>query len=187
MPGTALPGAATTPDFPAALPNEEPVITASKRRDYIKNNIYAWSGVHSPRTTELIAQLMPPPILRNEGHGEAIEQLMEELIETRDPRGANVLITTICKGSMAGSHMIDALVEIGPPAVPEILPYVHQDFVMAALAIDALGLIAAQYREDLGGIVDHIIIPKLEAVLASEAFDSGAKYFTRKARSRLGR
>ena len=114
VPGTAPPGAATTPDFPAALPNEEPVITASKRLDYIKNNPYAWSGVHSPRATELIAQLMPPPVLRNEGHGEAIYELTVELIAQSDPRATEVLIANMCEGDFSGVDMEDALEEIGP-------------------------------------------------------------------------
>ena len=45
-------GAATIPNFPPVDPNEDPVAAAYKRLDYIKNNPYAWGGVHSERATE---------------------------------------------------------------------------------------------------------------------------------------
>lgn len=60
VPNTAPSGAATTPDFPFVDPNEDPVEAAYKRLEYIKNNPYAWGGVHSERATELLEELMPP-------------------------------------------------------------------------------------------------------------------------------
>ena len=39
---------------------------------------------------------MPPPVLIDEGHGEEVYALMEELIAQGDPRAAEVIITTIC-------------------------------------------------------------------------------------------
>ena len=161
-------GAATTPDFPSVDPNEDLVEAAYKRLEYIKNNPYAWGGVHSERATQLIAQLMPPPVLMDEDHGHDVEVLILELIATDDPRAGEVLITTMCDGNMLSVMMMDALVAIGPPAVPYILPYVRENFVMAAVAIQSLGRIGALYSDDLGGIVDHIIIPKLEIVAADE-------------------
>ena len=112
---TAPPGAVTTPDFPPVDPNEDPVEAAYKRLDYIKNNPYAWGGVHSPRATELIAELLPPPVLRNHAHAEEVSLLIGELIAQGDPRAADVLITNICEGYMAGHSMFDGLVEIAPP------------------------------------------------------------------------
>ena len=195
---TAPPGAATKPNFPSVDPSEDPVEAAYKRLEYIKNNPYAWGGVHSPRATELIAELMPPPILVDHAHGDQINMLMEELLVQGDPRAAEVIITTLCDGSMGTRSMDDALVEIGPPAVPYILPYLEKgveegEYIRLAV-FDSLGRIGERYRSDLGGIVEHIIIPKFEAIAADdndEDFDekyarfSGAVIFAREALERL--
>ncbi len=165
---TAPQGAATTPDFPPVNPNEDPVVAAYKRLEYIKNNPYAWGGVHSPRATELIAELLPPPVLRDEGHGEEVIAQIEELIAQGDPRAAEVLITNLCEGYVGGKRMTDALVEIGPPSIPYILPYVSEAYVKAAIAVEALGRIGVAHRGDLGGIVEHIILPKLEDIAAAD-------------------
>ena len=163
------------------------VIAAWKRLDDISNNIWEWGGKPSPRAVELIDQLMPPPVLRDHGHGEEVEDLIHELIEQDDPRAAQTLIATMCEGSMVGVAMIDALVEIGPPAVPYILPYVSKDYVMSGIAIKVLGRIAEQYRDDLDGIVDHIIIPKFQMVAADEEFEHFDAYDVLKAREALVR
>ncbi len=168
---TAPQGAATTPDFPPVNPNEDPVAAAYKRMEYIKNNPYAWGGVHSPRATELIAELMPPPVLRDEGHGEEVTAQIEELIAQGDPRAAEVLITNMCEGYIGGKRMTDALVEIGPPSVPYALPYLREDYVKAGVAVEILGRIGVAHRGDLGGIVEHIIIPKLAEIAADDDFE----------------
>jgi len=171
------PGAVTTPVFPTPEKAEDPVTTAYKRLEYIQNNPYAWGGVFSPRATALIEELMPPPILRDEGHGEEVIELLSELIAQGDPRAANVLITTICEGSTAGWHMENAIVAIGPPSVPALLPYVREGNVWTEIVIILLGEIALQHRGDLGGIVDYILIPKFTHVAADEKyekFDSSA-------------
>ena len=169
---TAPEGAVTTPDFPKVDPNEDPVKAAYKRLEYIKNNPYAWGGVHSERATELIAELMPAsvPIDHNDGD-EMIEQI-EELCEQGDPRAAEALIAIMCDGGTIGTPMIDALEAIGPPAVPYLILYLEKDMTegldMSIGIYDALGRIGSHYREDLEGILDHIIIPKLKMVAAEE-------------------
>lgn len=165
-------GAAVSPNFPAVDPNEDPVEAAYKRLEYIKNNPYAWGGVHSERATELIAQLMPPPRLIDHDHGdEVIEQILG-LVAENDPRAAEVLITHMCDGDTVGAAMFDALEVIGPPAVPYILPYLEKGVAeggyIRIAVFESLGLIGARYRADLGGIVDHIIIPKLAVIVADE-------------------
>ena len=167
-PNAAPPGVVTTPDFPPVDPNADPVEEAYKRLEYIKNNPYAWGGVHSERATQLIAQLMPPPRLRDEGDGEEVIEQILELIAQNDPRAAEVLITHMCEGDTVGIAMLDGLDAIGPPALPYILPYVREDFLMTSIAVESLGRIGKLYRDDLGGIVDHIIIPKLEVIVADE-------------------
>ena len=172
VPGTAPPGVATTPDFPPVDPNDDPVEAAYKRLEYIKNNPYAWGGVHSERATELIAQLMPPTLPRDEDHGEEVIFQILELIEQNDPRAAEVLIGHMCEGGTVGQPMDDGLDAIGPPAVPYILPYLERGVAeggyIRAAVFYSIGRLGALYRDDLGGIVDHIIIPKLKIIAADE-------------------
>ena len=171
---TAPEGAVTTPDFSKVEPDDDPVKAAYKRLEYIKNNPYAWGGVHSERATELIAILMPPPQEFDHGEGEVLLDLMYELSWEGDPRAAEVLIANACDGYIG--TWSDELVEIGPPAVPYILPYLEREdtkgsdriFIDSAVT-DSLSRIGARYRDDLGGIVDHIIIPKLKEIAADEA------------------
>ena len=171
---TASPGAATKPDFPPVAEGDDPVEAAYKRLEYIKNNPYAWGGVHSERATELIAQLMPPPVLIDEGHGEAVGMLIDKLIAQGDPRAAEVIITNMCDGYIGGKIMTDALVDIGPPAVPYILPYLEEGLVQGGTisigVFRALGRIGAEHRGDLGGIVEHIIIPKIAEIAADSEY-----------------
>ena len=167
---TASPGAATKPDFPLVAEGDDPVEAAYKRLEYIKNNPYAWGGVHSERATELIAQLMPPPVLIDEGHGEAVGMLIDELIAQGDPRAAEVLITNICEGYVAGWSMFDGLVAIGPPAVPYILPYLREGNEWAGMAAQFLSRIAVAHSADLGGITKHIIIPKIAEIAADSEY-----------------
>ena len=189
---TAPPGAITTPDFPVVDPKEDPVEAAYKRLEYIKNNPYAWGGVHSPRATELIEKLMPPPVLIDHAHGEVVGEQIDELIAQGDPRAAEVIITNMCDGYIGGKIMTDALVEIGPPAVPYILPYLEEGLVQGGTisigVFRALGRIGAEHRRDLGGIVEHIIIPKIAVIAADsdfERFGSGTVIDAREALSML--
>ncbi len=184
---TAPQGAATTPDFPPVNPNEDPVAAAYKRLEYIKNNPYAWGGVHSPRATELMAALTPPHVSTDHAHGEEGIELIEELIVQDDPRAAEVLIANLFEGSIGGNRMIDAIVEIGPPSVPYTLPYLREDYVSAGRAVRILGRIGVAHRGDLGGIVEHIIIPKLTAIAADSDFESFIPYAVLQAREELER
>ena len=189
---TAPPGAATTPDFPAVAEGDDPVEAAYKRLEYIKNNPYAWGGVHSERATELIAQLLPPPVPIDHNHSDELLNLMYELTQQGDPRAAEVFagfLSPTYEGFTADS---DVLVEIGPPALPYILPYLERDAVEGGyikLAVfDILGRIGARYREDLGGILDHIIIPKLKEITADEdyeRYDNAEVIYAREALSLL--
>ena len=189
---TAPKGAVLKPNFPKIDPKEDPVKAAYKRLEYIKNNPYAWGGVHSERATELIAQLMPVTVPIDHNHGELVIEQIEELIDEGDPRTAEVLIAHMCDGGTLGHPMTDALEEIGPPAMPYILPYLEKFVVQGGTTsigmFDTLGRIGARYRDDLGGIVDHIIIPKLEVIAAdkdNERYDSGSVIDARAALEQL--
>lgn len=170
---TAPEGAVLKPDFPKVDPKADPVKAAYERLEYIKNNPYAWGGVHSPRATELIAELLPAELPADHNEGDERELLIWELREQNDPRAAEALIALMCDGG--GGVSSDALVEIGPPAVPYILPYLERadtkgsDRIYIDLNVfDSLTRIGVRYRDDLGGIVDHIIIPKFKEIAADE-------------------
>lgn len=169
---TAPKGAVTKPNFPKIDPKEDPVKAAYKRLDYIKDNPYAWGGIHSPRATELINQLLPAEVPVDHAHGDLISQQIYELSAQGDPRAAEVLIAYMCDGGTGGSAMFDALEEIGPPAVPYVLPYLERFVAEGGITsvgmFYALGGIGARYGDDLGGILDHIIIPKLKVIAADE-------------------
>ena len=168
-------GAAVSPNFPPVDPNEDPVEAAYKRLEYIKNNPYAWGGVHSERATELIAELMPASLPIDHADSETREVQIDELCQLNDPRAAEALIAIMCDGGTMGRVMFDTLEAIGPPAVPYILPYLFREdrkggaWIPVNFAVfDVLGHIGVKYRADLGGILDHIIIPKLQEIAADE-------------------
>ena len=178
---TAPKGAVLKPDFPKVDPKDDPVKAAYARLEYIKNNPYAWGGVHSPRATELIDQLLPATLAADHNEGDERDLLIYELCEQNDPRAAEALIALLCDGGIGWGVMDDALVEIGPPAVPYILPYLERedtkgsDWISIDYEVfDSLTRIGTRYRDDLGGIVDHIIIPKLEEIAADK---DGERYY----------
>lgn len=146
------------------------VLAAWERVEYIANNIWEWGGVPSDRAVQLIDQLMPPPdeFSGPSAHSDAEEtiNLLGELAWSGDPRAAKVVATNYCNGIIGGNDPIDALVKIGPPSVPYILHYLNDDTSDPGGTVRALGEIAVKYREDLVGIVEHIIIPKLEEIAA---------------------
>ena len=153
------------------------VVAAWKRLDYISQNIWAFGSVPSPRAEELIDELMPPPDGFKGEHGhddlEATLDLLSELQQFRDPRAAEVFATYSGEGIVGGNAMNEALVEIGVPSVPYLIPYIdppYDRFVKSPVAAAfALGHIGAQHREELEGVIEHIIIPKLEAFMKSDA------------------
>ena len=145
------------------------VIAAWDRLDYIAKNIWEWGGVPSQETEELIAQLMPPPdgFSGPSGHSDAEETInLLGSLDRNDPRSAEVLVTYYCENIIGGLGPRNAIIDIGPPAVPLLIPYLFEDGNAEAVA--ALGGIAVKHRKELGGIVDHIIIPKLEEYAAIE-------------------
>ncbi len=192
---TAPEGAVLKPDFPKVDPKEDPVKAAYKRLEYIKNNPYAWGGVHSPRATELITELMPARLPTDHNESDERELLIYELCEQGDPRAAEALIAITCDGGVKSVDMDDALEEIGPPAVPYILPYLEREnrgetqwIYIDWEVFDSLTRIGVRYRDDLGSIVQHIIIPKFEEIAAdkeSERYHPGAVNDAREALIRL--
>ena len=144
------------------------VLAAWERVEYIANNIWEWGGVPVAENEALIAELMPPPdgFSGPDGHGDA-EETIELLgaLDPNDPRAAPVLVAYYCGGIIRGIGPRDTLVYIGPPAVPLLLPHLFEG---DSGAVSALGRIAVKYRKEIPGIVDHIIIPKFEELVAIE-------------------
>ena len=188
-------GAVTTPDFSSVPKDDDPVKAAYKRLEYIKNNPYAWGGVHSERATELIDELMPVILPKDHNEGDEMDEVLFELCQQDDPRVAEVLIAYLCDGGIGWTVMDDALAEIGPPAVPYILPYLEEgmkkkgrDILISWEIFDSLTRIGVQHRGDLGGILDHIIIPKIKEVAAdedSERYNRGSVKYAREALEKL--
>ena len=165
---------------------------AWERLEYIANNIWEWGGVPSDRAVELIGILMPPPdgFSGPTGHrdGEETMNLLIELALLGDPRAAEVFAKYMCDGIIGGRSIKNMLVEIGVPAVPYLVPYMLDETRMPALRsrpIAVLGRIAEEHRKDLGGIVEHIIIPRLEAILSEEEPDYFEGEDAREALARL--
>ena len=168
------------------------VKAAWERLDYIANNIWEWGGVLSDRAVELIGMLMPPPdgFSGPTGHrdGEETMYLLTELALLGDPRAAEVFAIYNCEGIIGGLSIENMLVEMGVPAVPYLIPYMLDETHMPALrgnAVIVLGRIAEKHRKDLGGVVEHIIIPRLEAILSEEEPDYFEGEDAREALARL--
>lgn len=163
-------------EIPEGITDPE-VIAAWQRVDYIANHIWEWGGVPNAETPELIAQLMPPPdgFSGPTGHSDAEETIdLLGSLDPNDPRSIVVMATYLCEGRVGGRGPINALVKMGVPAVPYLIPYMLDMEAMPALRrypIEVLCQIAEKHRADLDGIVDHILIPRLEAILAQEKPD----------------
>lgn len=148
-----------TPD-----PNDDPVEAAYKRLEYIKNNPHEW-GDFSLRTLELIDEMTPmPEPPKVEGDGDDTIALLEELSALRDPRSAEILIKYQMESGIMGRSVTEALVAMGPASVPALIARLDDP---NSWSIDLLIQIVGEHRSALGGIVEHIIIPKLEAIAAS--------------------
>ena len=153
-----------TPD-----PNEDPIAAAYRRLDYIANNLHEW-GNFSPRTLQLIDEMTPmPEPPKVEGDGDYTVALLKELSALRDPRSAEILIKYQMESGIMGRPVDEALVAMGPASLPSLVARLDDFSSDSALSIpiDLLVPIVTEHRSALGGIVEHIIIPKLEAIAAS--------------------
>ena len=112
----------------------------------------------------------------SEAHAEEILGLLDKLARLRDPRAIETLVVNMCEGPGISRPVIEALVAMGPPVVPYLIPYLDEafksdGFLGMATAADILSQIRTQHRANLGGIVEHIILPKLERLLANGVLD----------------
>ena len=152
-----------TPD-----PNEDPIAAAYRRLDYIANNLHEW-GNFSPRTLQLIDELTPIRV-EVEGEGGLEIELLTELCELRDPRSAETLVSYQVDSAVNGWLPNQTLVAMGPASVPALVARLDEtpDKALLYTPIRLLPRIVAEHRLELGGIVEHIIIPKLQRLVMFE-------------------
>lgn len=149
------------------------VLAAWERLDYISKNRHQW-GNFSARALELMAELTPVPNIydhtEDEGCGGEFIPILDELAKLRDPRSAELLLTYQMDSGVSGPIPHEALRAMGPAAVPVLIARLDyppgEDSLFDPL--DLLPQIVAADRSELGGIVQHIIIPKIEAIAAYE-------------------
>ncbi len=145
------------------------VAKAWAKVDYLAENPFAWGGNADPKTEALIQQLSEPEY--DEGQSEESLQLemgqrLDELISLRDPRAIETVVAYQCWGEGVYAHVGDFFINMGPPVIPYLLPYLEENRG-AADASGFLAIIGKEHREELDGIVEYIILPKLEQILAT--------------------
>ena len=176
QPSTGRPHEAVKPEGLDTLDADDPVAKAWAKLDYIAENPFAWGGNADPRTAALVQQLMPPPDgIEDDAHAEEILLPLDDLIHLRDPRAIETLVAYLCRDDMAYASLGPAVSDMGPLAIPYLLPYLEEEppregeafggFVTAA---GFLANIGKRHREELDGIVEYIILPKLKQILAKE-------------------
>ena len=175
QPSAGRPHEAVKPEGLGELDADDPVAKAWAKLDYIADNPFAWGGNADPGTAALVQQLMPPIMyFESEAHAEEILGLLKVLAYPRDPRSIETLVVNMCEGPGLSRPVIDALVDMGPPVVPHLISYLDEALEAGegsvgetsrggmATAAYILSQVGPQHRADLGGIVEHIVLPKLE-------------------------
>lgn len=147
----------------------DPVAAAWARLEYISQNPQEW-GEFSPEATELMAQLTPTWVFNEadgEGPAENAFKLLEKLVSFQDPRSAEVIANYINEGF---GLSVETVAPIGPPLVPELIPLLDANtrFAGRLISVILLGILGEKHRHELGGAVEHIILPKLERMVTAD-------------------
>ena len=170
------------------------VLAAWQRLDDIAKNPFQWGGRQSDRALELMDALTPMWVIDDpHDHGEELMMTLDLLAAERDPRSAELLVAYQLDSEVQGTPIDEALVAMGPAAVPAVIARLNPEEsndVFLVLIIHLLPPIVEQHRETLGGIVDYILIPRLEAIAALEestvpGYIRDNKSFARKALAHL--
>ena len=153
---------------PASEELSDPVAAAWARLEYISQNPQQW-GELSLEATELIAQLIPTRTISTEAEMEEVIGLLEKLGELQDPRSPEIFVNYFLEGGLWGKPMKEALIAIGPPSVPLLIPLLDTDrFLGRLIAVKLLGIIGSEHHHELGSAVEYIILPKLEKLVTSD-------------------
>ena len=143
----------------------DPVVAAETRLDYISENLQEW-GQFSPGAAKLMEQLTPTWEITDEGVMEEAIVLLEALDNYQDPRSVEVFVGYLFEsGGFWGRSQEEALIAIGPPSVPLVIPYLNEDCPEVSVAVSVLSRIGEKHRDELGGAVEYIILPKLAQLL----------------------
>ena len=147
----------------------DPVAAAWARLEYISQNPQEW-GEFSSEATELMEELTPTWRTKNEGETEEAIILLEKLGKLQDPRSAEIFVNYLRESGLWGRPMEEALIAIGPPSVPLLVPLLddNDSFLKRKRAAELLGIIGAEYRQELGGAVEYLILPRLEQMTTSD-------------------
>ena len=146
----------------------DPVAAAWARLEYISQNLQEW-GEFSPEATKLMEQLTPTWVMRSEGEGEEAIELLDQLTKLHDPRSAEIFVNYIRAG-VGGRPMDAALIRIGPPSVLPLISLLtdNEGFLNREKAAELLGIIGFEYQEELGDVVEYILLPKLKELATSD-------------------
>ena len=149
------------------------VIKAWERLDYIANNIWEWGGKASARALEIMAELPDPQkVAENVDHscGEKEIELLDELSNLHDPRSVEFLVSYQLDSGIMGKPINEALVAMGPASLPSLIARLNEiDGKRPIYPVPQLLVrISETYQEEIGRIVQYIILPKLEKIAASE-------------------
>ena len=176
----AQPHEAAKPEGLTDAAPEDPVAKAWAKVDYIAANPFAWGGNADPRTAGLVQQLMPRPEgIMSEAHAEGLLLPLAKLIRLRDPRAIETLVAYLCWNGMSYGPLGGAVADMGPLAIPYLLPYLEEEpprkgesFLGFIKAAGFLSIIGKENREELDGVIEYIILPKLEEILATPSLSS---------------
>lgn len=148
----------------------DPVAVASERLKFIAQNPQQW-GVLSSDATELMAQLSPTRDTMTEGGTEEVIDSLMKLGNLRDPRSAEIFVNYIRESGLWGKPMEEALIAIGPPSVPPLIPLLDTNARLKGklIAPTLLSVIGSEHRHELGGAVEYIILPKLEKLATTDS------------------
>ena len=165
------------------------VLEAWQRLDYIAKNPFEWGGRPSARALELIDELTPMWVIDDpHDHGEELMMTLDLLAEERDPRSAELLLMYQLDSQVSGRPIREALAAMGPASMPAVIarlnPEDTADVFLKPIIRDVVVPIVVQHRSELGGIVDYILIPRLEAIAAintGDGHERGNSFHARKA------
>lgn len=184
QPIAGKPHEAIKPEGLDALDADDPVVKAWAKLDELAENRFGWGGNLSPQTPGLIAQLTPTvEYFATEDDAEVVGDLLDELARLRDLRSIETLIEYQCGGNILTGDVEQALIDMGPPVIPHLVPYLdsmgeaeastlftdNAGTVGMDVAVNVLSQIGVRHRANLDGIVEHIVLPKLEELHANDA------------------
>ena len=135
---------------------------------------------------------MPPPVSFGDYEGgpndnsEELIMLLEELARLRDPRSIEVFVAYDCESPLGGAFFTETLIALGPPVVPYLIPYLDRALeakteenliVLQGLlsSLHTLTEIGHRRWADLDGVTEHIILPRLEQMLAEGFLSPGGE------------